>query len=419
MRRVIMLRAAVVAAMVCAALAASTAIAAPPAGDAEPPTPVASDAPKGDEPEADADSGDDGPHLKKKITVELSGYLDDAATEVVSPSARFEIQNPLAQWKVGGSFMVDVVTSASADIVATASPKWTDVRYAPAIDALFSLGDANLSLGANLSVESDFIAAGASAGVSLDLANKTVTPSLSYAFGYNLGGRRGTSFDVYQRVMHSHTLQAAVAIVANKSTLLVPTFTASLEFGDSAKPYRWVPTFEPGTALVPGESVESVTQKRTTFEVEERVPEERQRYAVSTLLAHRFTTVTLRLDERLYADSWGLLASTTDFMLPIDAGSAFRFWPHARVHAQSGVSFWQLGYAARATPAGVAVTGLRTGDRELGPLVGLTMGAGCHFTADWLGVGVTADALYTRFLDHLYVTDRWAGFGAVELEADF
>jgi hypothetical protein len=384
------------------------------------PSPVdpPSDAPSAAAPSTAEDSS--GTPIAKKLSFEVSAYTDDTATEVLSPYARFELSNGVAGWGIGASVMIDVVTSASTDIVATASPKWTDIRTAPELDGRFKVGDATISLGAGASIETDFIAANGSAGLAIDFARKTITPSLTYSYGYNLGGRRGTSYDVYQRLMQSHTIQSAVTFVLDKATILVPTFTLSLEFGDSAKPYRWLPTFRPGTDLLPGESVSSVNKKRTDFEVEERLPEERQRYAVSGLLAHRFTSTTLRLDERLYADSWDLYASTTDFMLPIDVGSVLRLWPHLRFNIQSGVSFWQLGYTAKPSAAGLAVTGLRTGDRELGPLLGLTMGGGVRINAsDAIGIGFAADAVYTNFFDALYVTERWSALGALTFDAEF
>ncbi|MFO0611717.1 MAG: DUF3570 domain-containing protein [Polyangiaceae bacterium] len=414
-----------VAASIIMALACHSALAAPPEVDGD----RHEDAPSGDggarDPGSDAKkesetASESSPHIVKTVSVEFSGYADDNATEVLSPSTHFEIANGLSKWGVGATLMVDVVTSASTDIVATASPKWTDVRTAPSLDGYFKVGDTTISLGGGVSVESDFVAADGSAGVAVDLVAKTITPSFTYSFGYNLGGRRGTPYDIYQRVMQAHTFQGGVTFVLDKATILVPTFTASLEFGDSAKPYRWLPTFAPGTELTPGESVADVNAKRLDFEVEERLPQERQRYAVSALLAHRFTKTTLRLDERLYADSWSMVASTTDFMLPIDVGEVLRLWPHARLNVQSGVAFWQLGYSAKVTAAGVAVTGLRSGDRELGPLLGLSFGGGVKIAAsDAISLGLAADAVYTRFFDALYLTDRWAGFGAATFDAEF
>jgi hypothetical protein len=375
---------------------------------------------EGDKPPPKETPGSKTPsNVEETLGFEVAGYIDNTATEVLSPSSRFGFENEVAGWGVEASLLVDVVTSASTDIVATASPRWTDERVAPALSGHFKAGNATINLGADSSVESDYIAAGGNVGAAIDFAEKTITPSLSYAFEYNLAGRRGTPYDVYQRVLYSHALDLGIDFVLDKSTILVPNVTAVLEFGDSAKPYRWVPTFAPGTKIDPGASVAEVNKKRTNVVLEERVPQARQRYAVSAMLAHRFTAVTLRLDERLYIDTWGLKATTTDFMLPIDASRAFRFWPHVRFHAQTGVDFWQLAYTVKETPDGVVASSLRAGDRELGPLLGLTFGGGFRAGSDTVGVTVAVDGVYTDFLEQLYVTDRLAGFGSTTLEVKF
>lgn len=399
-----MKRAAIFLTLACAA-APRLAIAGPDA----PAAPVGAEPPDGRTPSP----------IDETIGFEVSGYIDDDSTEVLTPSAKFGIENELAGWGVDASFLVDVVTAASTDIVATASPKWTDVRYEPDVAAHFKVGQTTLHLGGGASVESDYIGANADLGFAVDLRQKTITPSFDYAFGYDIAGRRGTPYSVYEKVLHTHTFQGAIDVVLDKATILVPTAMVSLEFGDSAKPYRYVPTFAPGTQIDAGASIDEVNAARTGVRLEERVPQTRQRYAVSALLAHRFTTVTLRVDERLYADSWGLMASTTDVMLPIDVGSHFRLWPHVRAHAQKGVDFWERAYTVTDTPMGVSVPGLRAGDRELGPLVGVTGGVGFRAGTDAIGFGITADAIYTRFLDHLYLAHRLAGFGTTTFEARF
>ena len=357
--------------------------------------------------------------VEGSVGFEVSGYLDNTATEVLSPSVSVGVEDEVAGWGIEGNFMVDAVTAASTEIVATASPRWTDERYAPGLRAHFKAGDATINLGGSASVESDYIAGGASLGASIGFRQKTITPSLTYTFGYNQAGRRGTPYDVYERIFYTNALQLGIELVLDKSTILVPTFMGELDFGDSAKPYRYVPMFAPGTVIAPGASIAEVNAKRTDVMLEERLPQARQRYAVSALLAHRFTDVTLRLDERLYIDSWGLKASTTDFMLPIDAGKVFRFWPHLRFHAQTGVDFWQLAYTVKEVPGGIVATSLRTADRELGPLLGATFGGGFSIGSDTVQVGLSADAIYSVFLDHLYLSDRIAGLGTTTFGAKF
>ena len=151
------------------------------------------------------------------------------------------------------------------------------------------------------------------------------------------------------------------------------------------------------------------------------------RHTLAARVAHRFTSSTFRAEERVYFDSWGLKASTTDARFLIDFTKDLRAWPHLRVHAQDGVDFWQTAYASETASSQGHLTNLvvpyyRTGDRELGPLFGLTLGAGARYAfgekKTW-AVSVLGDVIYTRFLDHLYLFDRLGFLGATTLEVDF
>ena len=68
---------------------------------------------------------------------------------------------------------------------------------------------------------------------------------------------------------------------------------------------------------------------------------------------------------------------------------------------------------------------LRTGDRELGPLVNLTGGwsfkdalGGAADPQAWV-LGVDLNVTETRFFDDLYVTRRVSAIGMVSLDARF
>lgn len=370
---------------------------------------------KDDDHDEEAHAG--GSHIAFKAGAEISGYKDTDATNVLTPGISVGVEDELAGWGIDATFLVDVVTAASVDIVATSSPKWTDERFVPGIAGRFKAGEAvTLSAGGGASIESDYVAGSGTVGIAIDLANKSVTPSLSYTFGYDLAGRAGTPYSVYSKELMRHGAQLGVAFVVNKSTILVPTFTTALEFGDAAKPYRYLPTFVEGTELEPGVSIEEVNEKRTDVRLEEKVPDARYRFAGSLLLATRTGPLTFRIEERLYGDSWLLLATTTDILTPIDVTDVFRLTPHARFHAQKGVSFWNLAYVAEERPASLVVPGLRAGDRELGPMISGTLGLGFRVGSEEVGFSVAADAIYTRFLDHLYITDRLAGFAATTFD---
>jgi hypothetical protein len=354
---------------------------------------------------------------------EVSGYHDSDHVDVVTPAFFFNVESPTGGWGFGGSLLVDVVTAASTDIVATASPRWTEQRYVPAIGGHKRFGDVDVNLHGALSYEPDYLATSVGTTVAVDFRQKTVTPSITYDFAYDISGRSGTSYDVFSRKLMRHTVDLGSTFVIDKSSIFAASFTSVFEDGDSSKPYRYIPMFAKGIAprVLPGQSITSVNFYRNPERVLEQLPTDRQRFALSGRYARRFTTSTLRADERLYIDSWGLKASTTDARFLVDLTKNIRVWPHLRFHAQSGASFWKLAYVAEQSPTGLQVPALRTGDRELGPLLGLTGGAGVRFAfgedKNW-GLMFTGDVNYTRFLQTLFILQRVGYLGALTLEVD-
>lgn len=358
------------------------------------------------------------------VSAEFSGYLDTDAVEVITPEVALQAENAIDGWGVGASFLVDVVTAASADIVATASPRWTEVRYVPAINGHVKPGDdVDISADATVSVEPDYLAIGAGLGLAIDFNQKNVTPSLRYDFGYDISGRAGTPFAVFSEKIHRHGATASLALVLDKSSILIPSGTAVVEFGDTSKPYRYLPTFVPGTEVVKGETVESVNARRTPVRISDQLPDSRQRYALALFYGRRFEDVTLRLSERAYIDSWGVFATTTDFTLPIDITDRFMLWPHLRFHFQTAAKFWERAYfVERAGDGTLIIPLLRTGDRELGPLLTGYAGLGSRIDLtgdDRMGLTLKVDFMYTRFLDHLFTQGRFGGFGAATYDLVF
>ena len=67
----------------------------------------------------------------------------------------------------------------------------------------------------------------------------------------------------------------------------------------------------------------------------------------------------------------------------------------------------------------------RTGDRELGPLwtteggFGLRWYLGSDNEPEQWALQLTSDAMYTSFLDDLYLTNRTGGLAAMNLEAQW
>ncbi|MSP25190.1 MAG: DUF3570 domain-containing protein [Myxococcales bacterium] len=363
-------------------------------------------------------------NLDIRVGTELSGYTDTMDVDVLTPSVFTTIEHATDGWGVNAAFLVDVVTAASADILATASPRWREVRYVPALGAHARFGDVDVALNTSLSQEPDYLSVSGGGKVAVELRQKTVTPSLGLDYARDTSGRRYTPYSVFSHTIERIGINAGVGLVLTKATFGSLNFTALIEDGDTSKPYRYVPLFSPEVApLVPaGLEIDSVNLFRLPERPLEQVPTHRERLAMSFSAAHRFASSTLRASERLYLDTWGVKASTTDGRYIVDVVKGLRLWPHARFHVQTGASFWERAYVAPASAEGIAIPAVRTGDRELGPMLAATVGGGARYdfgAHSQYGASFTGDFVYSRFLDHLYVKSRLGYFGALTFEAEF
>ncbi len=354
--------------------------------------------------------------------VELTNYNATDWVNVVSPALYLSAENPTSGWQIGGSALVDVVSSASADIVATASRRLDEVRVAGSLAGSYKIGPAKVGVNGGFSYEGDYTGRSAGVNVSADLFEKRVTPALAYGFGFDTLGRTGTAWEVFSRDLMRHTIDAGVSVVLNGTTVGVFGGTIELDVGDASKPYRHVPMFEPGVAsrMPRGATPALVNASRLDLAPLEQVPEGgRSRFAVFVRGAHRFETATLRGDERLYIDDWGMKATTTDARFLYDVNEDLRVGPHVRFHFQSPVDFWQRAYSATLTQTGWQVPKYRTGDKENGPLWALTFGLGARYKlSDLFAASLQVEGIYTQYLDHLYLFDRIGVFSSANIDME-
>ena len=369
-------------------------------------------------------------NLVVKAGYDFSAYTDTDAVNVVTPSINASIESPTAGWNIGGNFLLDVVTAASPDIVSEASRAFRDRRWSGGLNGGYKKGKIGIQANANASIENDYDSFSGGIALTADLRDKLLTPRLSYNFDHDIIGRTGTPFSVFSHQLDTHQIDAGLTMVLSATTLLSLDVTAQFERGDQSKPYRYIPMFAPDIASrVPvGATIDLVNQYRLPMRPLEQLPTSHDRYALGIRLAKRFTSreATLRLDQRLYYDDWGIASTTTDARWVQDAGKRFRFWPHLRLNAQTGASFYQLAYSALLNPDGsITVPLYRSDDRELGPLITLTGGGGLRFgltqpdSKTQIGLNLAADVMYTRFFDALFVTTRTAVYGTVGMDFEF
>ncbi len=365
--------------------------------------------------------------LVVRAGLDFGGYTDNVAVNVVTPSIHGSIVSPTGGWNIGASYTLDVLTAASPDVVSTASRRFYDNRHAVTATGGYKPGRFGGQLSAFGSSEKDYFSRGVNLAMTGDFYDKQLTPQLGVGYSIDTAGRSTTPFSIFSEKYTTLTLSGGATVVASPTSVLVLGVTAMLERGDQSKPYRWIPIFEQGVTVPVGASISSVNQNRLPIRPLEHLPTARDRYSLNGRYLLRVKSrSTLRLEERIYYDTWSVKASTTDVRWMYDVSKSLVVWPHAHLHAQTGASFFQRAYTATLNPDGsIGLPANRTTDRELSPLVSLGVGPGSRLALTppenkvQIGLSLQADVMYTRYFNALFIKQRMAYYGTVGLDGEF
>ena len=372
-------------------------------------------------------AADDPSPIVANASLQTTTYADSDHVTVTTPVVAGEVADRSGTWNVRGQYLLDVISAASVDIVSTASQRWTEVRHAGALQGGYKPGDIGVAASAAFSSEPDYLSFAGGGKLSWDFADKSHSAILGYAFDHDTIGRAGTPFSVFSHSLAQHTIDGGVTLTLSRAAVLSLIGDLILERGDQSKPYRYIPMFSSSVApsIRKGESIDTVNAERLPERPLERLPDSRERYALTARFGYRFARSTLRADERVYTDSWSLHASTTDLRYYFNVSPRFTLWPRVRGHVQNGVSFWERAYVSTFGPSGWEIPAYRAGDRELGPLFTITAGLGASYAfgpaiepSAW-SLELQADFMDTQFLDDLYVKSRTAGLGTLGVRGVF
>jgi hypothetical protein len=369
-----------------------------------------------------------------RVAGDLSGYSDTNSVGVYTPAFNTSIVSPTAGWNVGGNILVDAVSAASPDIVASASPPFREYRYAGGLTGGYKPGLYGGQGSFSFSNSPDYKSYTGGVRFTADLNDKLITPMIGYSFSKDFIGRGPNNylndFNPLKGTLDIHEFEAGVTFVMSPTSILLVGGTVGTERGDQSQPYRYVAMFDPFDVapFVPnGATIDLVNRTRLPVKPLEQLPTERDRFAVGARFNKRLSNATLRLDQRLYLDTWGMKASSTDVRYMVDLSRHLRVWPHLRFHGQSATNFYQRAYSALLSDPqfGTVIPTYRTGDRELSPLITATAGGGTRLGLGEpegeirYGITFVGDVMYTRFLNALYVTTRTAVYGSIGFDVEF
>ena len=224
------------------------------------------------------------------------------------------------------NYYVDNVSSASIDVLTTASP-YTEERTQVSLGMDYLHDRWMMSLGLSKSEENDYLAETFSFGISQDMFGDLTTVSLGYSLGQDEVGRRGDP--LFRDTIDRQQYRLGVSQILTRNLLLGLSFETISDEGFLNNPYRSVRYVDTGSPL--GYSFEPELYPRTRASDAGAI---RLRY----YLPYR---AAIHAEYRSYADTWDIAADTfkLGYTHPLDNGWLFE--AEIRSYSQTKADFFE------------------------------------------------------------------------------
>jgi len=307
----------------------------------------------------------------------LAGVLPDDRTDVMYhlfDGGGVEITGPsiLVRKKAGkslsfvGNYYVDMISSASIDVVTQASP-YTEERTQWSLGMDYLRGNTTMSMSYTTSAESDFDAKTYVFGVSQDMFGDLTTLSLTYAYGDDVIGR--SDDPNFERENKRQLYGVGLTQILTRNLITSVNFETITDEGFMNNPYRSVRYLDSNNPIGYSYELELYPNTRTTTAVGVRA-----RY----YLPYR---AAIQGEYRFFTDTWNIDSNTISLSY-IHPWHEWTFEAKYRWHDQTGAHFFQDLFSRS------EATNFRGRDKELSPLTSttVTMAASYEFLSDGWGV---------------------------------
>jgi hypothetical protein len=228
-------------------------------------------------------------------------------------------------FSASANYYVDSVSSASIDVVTTASP-YTEERTQYSVGMDFLHDRWILNFGLTNSEENDFTANTFSIGISQDFFGDLTTVSLGYSLGDDEVRRRGDANfgDTIQR----QNYRLGISQIVTRNLLLGFSVETITDEGFLNNPYRSVRYVDPGSAI--GFSYEPEVYPRTRTS---QAAAFRWRY-------HLPYRAALHGEYRRYGDTWDIASDTFEVGYSHPLGSGWILEGKVRTYSQNRADFF-------------------------------------------------------------------------------
>ena len=282
----------------------------------------------------------------------------DGGDVVIDGPAVLVRKNLGSSVSVGVSHYVDNVSSASIDVVVTAS-KYTEKRTENSISIDYLRQKSTMSIGYTNSDESDFESNTVSLGVSQDMFGDLTTVSLGFAYSDNTISQNGN--DDFEEDATVRSYRLGLSQIFTRDLVMAFTLETITDEGYLNNPYRSVRYRD--SSSVDGYSFQPEvypdTRTSTAFAI-------RGNY----FLAQR---AAVHASFRIFEDNWGIDATTYEIGYTLPYEQDWIFDARLRLHDQSSADFYSdlfpyqdaQNYLAR--------------DKELSSFTSYTIGGGASY----------------------------------------
>lgn len=271
------------------------------------------------------------------------GFHAETGTAVLESDDRLTVISPylLVEQRVGepvvidASMHADLISSATVDVVTSATTGFVEERYEGSLGARVELAPIVAHAGYIGSTEHDTVSHRADVSGELALLDDHLTVSLSYVFGLDAMGTVREPRHLW-RDRWTHRVDATGAYVLGKSTVASIAYTVQHMAGYLSSPYRIVPIFP---------RAEELWVRGHAQWVPERHPRERTQHSGTLRVRHALTDwLFLNAAWRGYLDTWAIRSHTVEAGFGADLGAGFVVEAWNRLYWQSRASFYRAVY---------------------------------------------------------------------------
>ena len=224
---------------------------------------------------------------------------------------------------VSANYYVDMVSSASVDVVTTASP-YKDKRVQKSVSADYLHGKSMYTAGYVSSKESDYTSDTGFFNVSQDLFGDLTTVTVGYSQGWDQVGKRGDT--TFNKRLDRRNFRLGLTQIVTRNMLVGLNFETTTEEGYLQNPYRSIRYLAPGNTY--GFGPETYPRTRTG--------------SAGSLRAKYYLPWRASADAqyRYYADTWGVSAHTLELEYTQPVWGKWELGGRYRYYRQSAADFY-------------------------------------------------------------------------------